>query len=98
MAIKVTDMKSLTRDFRVGGAYRRQLDGGADRSQIRDFVVEGLYFMRWYPDQENQADQSGLCLVPDSVVFVGTNVDGDEERDTWYFQDNQVVLCVRSIS
>jgi hypothetical protein len=45
--------------------------------------------MLWYPDQENQADQSGLFLVPDSIVFVGRNVDGDEDRDTWYFQDTK---------
>ena len=89
MTIEVADIKRATRDLRVGGSYRRQLSCAADPPEPSDFVHGGLYFMLWYPDQQNQADQSGLFLVPDSVVFVGKNVDSDEERDTWYFQDTK---------
>src|SRR5208337_1006792 len=89
MMINITDPKGVLRNLLVNKPYRKQLSCDVDHPAPREFVVGGLYFMLWYPDQENQADQSGLFLVPDSVVFVGRNVDGDEERDTWYFQDTK---------
>ena len=51
------------------------------------FVVGGLYFMTWYADQTDQSCQDGLFLVPDSLVFIGKNLDADDDRETWYFQD-----------
>jgi hypothetical protein len=89
MKVKVTDLKSIVRDLLVGGPYKRQESRSVGHPMSREFAIEGLYFMLWYPDQENQSHQSGLFLVPDSVVFVGRNVDGEEERDTWYFQDTR---------
>lgn len=54
---------------------------------MEHFVVGGLYFMTWYADQVNQANQDGLVLVIDSLMFLGKNLDPNRQRDTWYFQD-----------
>jgi hypothetical protein len=59
----------------------------AEIFQVRDFVIGNLYFIVRYPDCEQ------LLIVPKSVVFIGKNVrgneftHGNEELDTWYFQD-----------
>jgi len=89
MTVKVRDLKGATRDLLVGGAYKRQTACALDHPTPREFALGGLYFMIWFPDQQNQRDQSGLFLVPDSLVFIGKNVDGDEECNTWYFQDTK---------
>jgi hypothetical protein len=89
MMVKVTDLKSVAKDLLEGGPYKRRLACDLDHPNSRDFATDGLYFMIWFSDQENQSDQSGLFLIPDSLVFVGKNVDGDEECDTWYFQDTK---------
>jgi hypothetical protein len=45
------------------------------------FEVGGLYFWLQYADGED------LFLVPESVVFLGTNLEPTGTEDIWYFQD-----------
>lgn len=88
MKPKVTDLKGITRDLLVGGPYKRISRRHAD-SASQEFAIGELYFMLWYADQDDQADQSGLFLVPESLVFIGKNLEGDEQIETWYFQDTK---------
>jgi hypothetical protein len=54
-----------------------------------DFKVGELYFMIWH------ADDAKRYLVPDSVVFVGKNLESDQgTEDAWYFQDTDS-FCAR---
>jgi len=89
MTAKITNLKDTFRDLLAGGSYRKQIECNPDRQLSTEFAVGALYFMLWYPDQKNQNESSGLFLIPDSLVFVGKNVDEIEERDTWYFQDTK---------
>jgi len=51
---------------------------------MAEFVVGGLYFMLWY------ADDKMLYLAPDSLVFLGKDLDPEyREREAWYFQDSR---------
>jgi len=51
---------------------------------MAEFVVGGLYFMLWYADDER------LYLAPDSLVFLGKDLDPESgEREAWYFQDSR---------
>ena len=53
------------------------------------FKVGELYFMIWH------ADDAKRYLVPDSVVFVGKNLESDQgTEDAWYFQDTDS-FCTR---
>ena len=56
------------------------------------FTNGELYFMCWYPDAEQ------LCLAPDSLVFVGKNVEepADDNEDRWYFQDTNS-YCTKGV-
>ena len=48
-----------------------------------EFQIGELYFMVWYPDEAKR------YIVPDSIVFAGTNLLADDiGPDTWYFQDS----------
>jgi hypothetical protein len=53
------------------------------QTNMTDFVVGGLYFWIQY------ADRKRLFLVPESVVFLGKNLEPTETEDLWYFQDAQ---------
>jgi len=58
-------------------------------SKMDDFKVGELYFMIWH------ADDTKKYLVPDSVVFVGKNLEnGHATEDAWYFQDTDS-FCTR---
>ena len=48
-----------------------------------NFSVGGLYFWIQYADCER------LLLVPESVVFLGKNLEANTSEDTWYFQDSR---------
>jgi len=48
---------------------------------MTNFEVGGLYFWIQY------ADRKQLLLVPESVVFLGKNLDSTKTDDLWYFQD-----------
>jgi hypothetical protein len=84
-----TNLKTISKRFLAGGSYKRRVSCNNDQVILAEFILKELYFILWYPDQENQEEQSGLFLVPESVVFVGMNLEGDETRDTWYFQDTK---------
>jgi hypothetical protein len=60
---------------------------------MTQFEVGGLFFMLWYPDQADQAKQDGLFLVPDSIVFIGKNLEpleqDDDKGESWWFQDTE---------
>jgi hypothetical protein len=52
------------------------------RSKMGEFIVGELYFMVWH------ADDAKRYPVPDSVVFVGKNLESHQgTNDGWYFQD-----------
>jgi hypothetical protein len=56
---------------------------------MNEFKVGELYFMIWH------ADDSKRYLVPDSVVFLGKNLESDHAlEDAWYFQDTDS-FCTR---
>lgn len=49
---------------------------------MSNFRVGELYFMIWHPDAARK------YLVPDSIVFLGKNLESDQaSKDAWYFQD-----------
>lgn len=47
----------------------------------RNFRQGELYFILWYADAEM------LYLSPDSIVFIGKDLDPSQSEETWYFQD-----------
>jgi hypothetical protein len=47
---------------------------------MTDYAIGTSYFRIWY------ADDARLYLVPDSLIFVGRNIE-ERNRDTWFFQD-----------
>ncbi len=56
---------------------------------MNEYKVGELYFMLWYGDEAKR------YLVPDSVVFIGKNLESDNSaEDAWYFQDTDS-FCVR---
>jgi hypothetical protein len=59
---------------------KRELPTAADPVRIEELKIGDTYFKVSYVD-----DDMTIPLV-DSVVFIGLNLDGDEE-DTLYFQD-----------
>jgi hypothetical protein len=61
----------------------------SETHKVDDFKVGELYFMIWH------ADDAKKYLVPDSVVFVGKNLEsGQATEDAWYFQDTDS-FCAR---
>jgi len=55
----------------------------SSKQQLKNFSVGGLYFWIRYADCER------LLLVPESVVFLGKNLEANISEDTWYFQDSR---------
>ncbi len=53
------------------------------QASMKNFDVGGLYFWIQYADHER------LFLVPESVVFLGKNLEANLTEDMWYFQDSR---------